>query len=51
MAIDKKSKEVNRLQLSESWTRFNEDGSIKDFGIKTFYHNESYAQWNDVKND
>jgi len=39
------------LTILKSWTTRNPDGSIKDFGLKTIRHKESYAQWNDTKND
>jgi len=42
---------VRYLHLSKSWTTFNPDGSIKDFGLRIIKHKESYAQWNDKKND
>ena len=39
------------VYLSKSWTTFNPDGSIKDLGLRTIKHKESYAEWNDNRND
>jgi hypothetical protein len=37
------------IHISRSWTTFNPDGSIKDFGLKTIKHKLSFAVWNDPK--
>lgn len=42
---------IHYLHISRSWITRNEDGSIKDFGIRIIKHRESYCQWNDDKKD
>ena len=42
---------IQYLHLSKSWTIFNQDGTIKDFGLRIIKHKQSYAEWNNVIND
>ena len=42
---------VHYLHISRSWTTYDEDGNLKDFGIRIIKHRESYCQWNDEKKD
>lgn len=41
----------NYIIIHQSWTKRNPDGSIKELGLKAIKHNQSYAEWNDEKND
>lgn len=37
--------------INRSWCTYSVDGNLKDFGLMMIRHKESYAQWDDRKND